>query len=67
MRKLRGPCAEILGKLRFLNEYLPEDRDPVHAWTLISCVLVFTLADDYHLFLFYMMIVYCVRKKIVER
>ncbi|KAL8516087.1 hypothetical protein ACS0TY_014676 [Phlomoides rotata] len=44
MRKLRGPCAEILGKLGFLNEYLPEDRDPVHAWTLISCVLVFTLA-----------------------
>lgn len=53
MTKMRGPCARILGKLGFLNEYLPEDRDPLHAWALFSCVLLFTLAGDcYHLFLF---------------
>ncbi|KAK6144472.1 hypothetical protein DH2020_021292 [Rehmannia glutinosa] len=44
MRKFKGPCLKILGKLSFLNEYLPEDRDPVHAWTVIACVWVFLLA-----------------------
>ncbi|KAI3461459.1 hypothetical protein Pfo_018122 [Paulownia fortunei] len=44
MRKFKGPCLKILRKLRFLNEYLPEDRDPVHAWTVIFCVWVFALA-----------------------
>ncbi|KAK6138057.1 hypothetical protein DH2020_028195 [Rehmannia glutinosa] len=44
MRKFKGPCLKILGKLSFLNEYLPEDRDPVRAWTVIACVWVFLLA-----------------------
>lgn len=38
VKKLRGPCQKACGKLRFLNEYLPEDRDPVHAWSVILLV-----------------------------
>ncbi|KAH6810422.1 alpha/beta-Hydrolases superfamily protein [Perilla frutescens var. frutescens] len=44
VKKLKGPCHKILGKLRFLNDYLPEDRDPVHAWTVIVCVWILALA-----------------------
>ena len=40
VKKLRGPCERICGKLRFLNEYLPEDRDPVQSWTVILFVLL---------------------------
>ncbi|XP_058216183.1 uncharacterized protein LOC131327175 isoform X2 [Rhododendron vialii] len=42
VRKLRGPVAKVSGRLRYLNEYLPEDRDPFHAWSVI--ILVFFLA-----------------------
>lgn len=45
-RKFKGPCLKIVEKLRFLNEYLPEDRDPVHVWTIIAGVWFFTLAGD---------------------
>ncbi|GFP81006.1 hypothetical protein PHJA_000243900 [Phtheirospermum japonicum] len=44
MRKFKGPCLTILGKLSFLNQYLPEDRDPVHAWTVIASVWFILLA-----------------------
>ncbi|KAL0370066.1 UNVERIFIED_CONTAM: hypothetical protein Sangu_0324700 [Sesamum angustifolium] len=44
VRKFKGPCLKIMGKLRFLNEYLPEDRDPVHSWTVIACVWLVALA-----------------------
>ncbi|KAH0943966.1 hypothetical protein HID58_003603 [Brassica napus] len=40
VRKLRKPAA----KLRFLNEYLPEDRDPAHAWPVIFFVFLIALA-----------------------
>lgn len=38
VKRFRGPCQKVGRKLRFLNEYLPEDRDPVHAWTVILFV-----------------------------
>lgn len=44
VRKFKGPCVTILGNLRFLNRYLPEDRDPAHAWTVIVSVWIFALA-----------------------
>ncbi|KAL6563606.1 hypothetical protein OROGR_002565 [Orobanche gracilis] len=44
MKKFKPPCLKICGKLRFLNEYLPEDRDPVHAWAVIASVFVIVLA-----------------------
>ncbi|GMH11249.1 hypothetical protein Nepgr_013090 [Nepenthes gracilis] len=40
VRKFGKPCGKICGKLRFLNDYLPEDRDPVHSWGVIFSVFV---------------------------
>ncbi|KAI4364275.1 hypothetical protein MLD38_020389 [Melastoma candidum] len=43
VKKVGRPCAEVVsGKLRLLNEYLPEDKDPAHAWPVV--LLVFLLA-----------------------
>lgn len=43
-RKLRKPYAKVSGRLRFLNEFLPEDRDPAHAWSVIFFVFILALA-----------------------
>jgi hypothetical protein len=43
VRKLRKPAAKVSKKLSFLNEYLPEDRDPVHAWPVIFFVFLLAL------------------------
>ncbi|XP_078434758.1 alpha/beta-Hydrolases superfamily protein [Wolffia australiana] len=42
VRSLRTGCVSVAARLEFLNEYLPEDREPAHAWPVI--VLVFLLA-----------------------
>ncbi|KAF3782669.1 hypothetical protein EJ110_NYTH33322 [Nymphaea thermarum] len=42
VRHFGGPCAVVSSKLKFLNDYLPEDKDPVHAWPVV--LLVFFLA-----------------------
>ncbi|XP_059626743.1 uncharacterized protein LOC132269526 isoform X2 [Cornus florida] len=47
VRKFRGPCVKACGKLRFLNEYLPEDRDPIHSWTVIFFVFILALGALY--------------------
>lgn len=44
--KLKGPCEKVCGKLRFFNEYLPEDKDPLHAWSVICFVLVLAFAGN---------------------
>ncbi|XP_057956589.1 uncharacterized protein LOC131149842 isoform X1 [Malania oleifera] len=44
VRKLGGPCSKACERLSFLNEYLPEDRDPVHAWSVILSVFFVALA-----------------------
>lgn len=38
------PLAKISTKLRFLNDYLPEDRDPLHAWPVVFFVFILALA-----------------------
>ncbi|KAJ0083778.1 hypothetical protein Patl1_30768 [Pistacia atlantica] len=43
-RRIKGPCAKFCAKLRFFNEYLPEDKDPLHAWLVICFVSVLALA-----------------------
>lgn len=43
VRKLRKPAAKVSKKLSFLNEFLPEDRDPVHAWPVIFFVFLLAL------------------------
>ncbi|KAL8480592.1 hypothetical protein ACS0TY_027222 [Phlomoides rotata] len=44
VKKTKGPLSEVSEKLRFLNEFLPEDRDPVHVWSIIFFVFVVALA-----------------------
>lgn len=38
------PARKVRKELKFLNEYLPEDRDPVHSWSVIFVVLFFVVA-----------------------
>lgn len=40
VQKLGGSAAKVSGRLRFLNEFLPEDRDPVHVWPVIFFVFI---------------------------
>ncbi|KAK4801071.1 hypothetical protein SAY86_021558 [Trapa natans] len=44
VQKLGKPCAKVKGRLKFLNDYLPEDRDPAHAWPVIFFVYFLALS-----------------------
>ncbi|XP_024019455.1 uncharacterized protein LOC21400518 [Morus notabilis] len=44
VRKLQKPCARASAKLRYFNEFLPEDRDPAHAWPVVFFVFILALA-----------------------
>ncbi|KAL5546212.1 hypothetical protein UlMin_005899 [Ulmus minor] len=44
VRKLQKPCARASAKLRYFNEFLPEDRDPAQAWSIIFFVFILALA-----------------------
>ncbi|KAI9076152.1 hypothetical protein K1719_041850 [Acacia pycnantha] len=46
-RRVRGPCEKLCGKLSFFNEYLPEDKDPLHAWSVIFFVSLIAFAAVY--------------------
>jgi hypothetical protein len=37
-KRVREPCNKIFQKLSFFNDYLPEDKDPLHAWSVILLV-----------------------------
>ncbi|PNT77601.1 hypothetical protein BRADI_1g65700v3 [Brachypodium distachyon] len=37
-RRLRRPAAAAGKRLSFMNEYLPEDRDPVRCWLVVAAV-----------------------------
>nr|CAD1828791.1 unnamed protein product [Ananas comosus var. bracteatus] len=43
VKKIRGPAAAAAERLSFLNEYLPEDRDPTHAWPVVIGVFLLAL------------------------
>lgn len=45
-KRLRGPCAKLFSKLSFFNEYLPEDKDPLHAWSVIFFVFLFAFLGN---------------------
>ena len=49
VQKLRGPVQKVSGRLSFLNGYLPEDRDPFHAWSVIIFVFLFAFAGNFML------------------
>ncbi|CAN4119925.1 unnamed protein product [Withania somnifera] len=44
VRRVGVPFNRVCRRLSFLNEYLPEDRDPVHAWSVIFFVLFLAFA-----------------------
>ncbi|KAK1271110.1 hypothetical protein QJS04_geneDACA022058 [Acorus gramineus] len=44
VKKIRGPCSVISARLEFLNEFLPEDRDPKHSWPVVIFVFFLTIA-----------------------
>ncbi|PON35100.1 Alpha/beta hydrolase fold [Trema orientale] len=43
-RRIGGACEKVRRRLRFFNEYLPEDKDPVHSWSVIFLVAVLAFA-----------------------
>jgi hypothetical protein len=48
VQKLGKPMAKASGRLKYLNEFLPEDRDPAIAWPVIFFVLLLALAGNRH-------------------
>lgn len=44
IEKIRGYCVEVSSRLSFLNEFLPEDRYPVHVWPILFFVFILSLA-----------------------
>ncbi|GKB43803.1 hypothetical protein Tco_0888745, partial [Tanacetum coccineum] len=42
VRNERGKFVCV--RFKFLNRYLPEDRDPMHSWSVISVVFALVLA-----------------------
>jgi len=47
VKKFGPSVTKVSSKLSFLNEYLPEDRDPVQAWPVIFFVFVLALAGNF--------------------
>lgn len=45
-KKVKGHWTVASQRLEFLNEYLPEDRDPVHAWSVIIGVFLLALLGN---------------------
>lgn len=46
-KKVTQPCVKVFNKLSFFNEFLPEDKDPLHAWSVIFFVsLLAFLGND---------------------
>ena len=48
--RIRGPFEKFCGKLSFFNQYLPEDKDPVHSLAVIFFVLIFAFAGELEFF-----------------
>ncbi|XP_016745230.1 uncharacterized protein [Gossypium hirsutum] len=47
-RKIKVPKDNVLRRLRLFNEYLvPEDKDPLHAWSVILSVFLLALAGTF--------------------
>jgi hypothetical protein len=43
VKRMRGPLLEVGERLSFLNEYLPEDKEPVQAWPVVISVFLIAL------------------------
>lgn len=44
VQKVGKPMAKVSDRFKFLNELLPEDRDPAHAWPVIFFVSILALS-----------------------
>ncbi|KAF2312034.1 hypothetical protein GH714_027815 [Hevea brasiliensis] len=44
VRKVGKPMTKVSDRFKILNEFLPEDRDPAHAWPVIFFVFILALA-----------------------
>ncbi|KAK2364084.1 alpha/beta-Hydrolases superfamily protein [Trifolium repens] len=44
VKKFSGPFSKVSKRLSFLNDFLPEDRDPVHAWSIVLTVFLLAFA-----------------------
>ncbi|CAJ2632662.1 unnamed protein product [Trifolium pratense] len=44
VKKLNGPFSKVSKRLNFLNDFLPEDRDPLHAWSIVLTVFLLAFA-----------------------
>ncbi|XP_039013223.1 uncharacterized protein LOC120142788 [Hibiscus syriacus] len=44
VQKLGGPVAKVSSRLNFLNEFLPQEHDPIHAWPVIFFVFILALS-----------------------
>ncbi|GAV82277.1 Abhydrolase_6 domain-containing protein [Cephalotus follicularis] len=44
VQKLGKPIAKVSSRFSFLNQFLPEDRDPVHAWPVVFFVFLLAFA-----------------------
>lgn len=40
VKRMRGPLSEAGERLSFLNEYLPEDKEPAQAWPVVISVFL---------------------------
>lgn len=45
-KRVRGPCEKVCAKMRFFNDYLPEDKDPFHVWMVILSISIVVLAGE---------------------
>lgn len=45
-KRIKGPYEKLCGKLSFFNDYLPEDKDPLHAWSVIFFVSLIAFAGE---------------------
>ncbi|PWA72503.1 alpha/Beta hydrolase fold protein [Artemisia annua] len=46
VRNFGGVCKSVCVRFKFLNRYLPEDRDPMHSWSVIAVVFAVVLAGS---------------------
>lgn len=44
VQKLGKPMAKFSARFQYLNDFLPEDRDPAHVWPVIFFVFILAVA-----------------------
>ncbi|KZV35085.1 hypothetical protein F511_04390 [Dorcoceras hygrometricum] len=44
VKRMRGPMAQVAERVKYLNEFLPEDRHPLHVWAVFLFVFMIALA-----------------------